>query len=109
MTKGECAIVMAYTGIAMLTGDDIDIFYRYIDSLFGRPVYTHELIGLEREIKARSKEDFLKLCKYASDASVFGTVRCKDCKWSDEYYHCDRVAWWNTADDFCSRGERRDG
>jgi hypothetical protein len=43
------------------------------------------------------------------DGDVAEVIKCKDCKWSDEYYHCDRVAWWNTADDFCSRGERKDG
>lgn len=45
----------------------------------------------------------------ASDVDVAEIVRCGQCKWSDKYYHCDRVMWWNSADDFCSRGERKDG
>lgn len=35
-------------------------------------------------------------------------IRCKDCKWADEYNHCAKVTWWNSKDDFCSRAERRE-
>lgn len=34
-------------------------------------------------------------------------VRCKDCKYADEYGMCGRVAWYNKKDDYCSHGERR--
>ena len=34
-------------------------------------------------------------------------VRCKDCKWADDYNHCDRVDFYNRPDDYCSRGEKR--
>lgn len=34
-------------------------------------------------------------------------VPCKDCKYSDEYNQCDKMYVWNSADDYCSRGERR--
>ena len=34
-------------------------------------------------------------------------VRCKDCKYADDYNHCDNVMWHNGPDDFCSRGERK--
>ena len=40
MTKHECAVVMAYTGIAMLKGDDLFHFYDYLSGIIGRPVYT---------------------------------------------------------------------
>lgn len=40
-------------------------------------------------------------------ADVVEVVRCKDCKHADEYHHCDKVAWWNNEDDFCSKGERK--
>ena len=30
MTDTERAIVMAYTGVCMLTGDKLEIFYKYI-------------------------------------------------------------------------------
>lgn len=65
MTKIECAIVTAYTGICMLQGEDIDWFYRYLAKLFNRPVYTHEIPMLSNEIKERSKEDFIRLCEEA--------------------------------------------
>lgn len=60
MTDREKAIVMAYTGISMFEGDKLNVFYRYLAELYGRPVYTHELIVLD--IKHKSKPDFLKLC-----------------------------------------------
>lgn len=35
-------------------------------------------------------------------------VRCKDCKYADEYARCGWVSWYNRKDDFCSRAERRE-
>ncbi len=61
MTDREKAIIMAYTGISMLSGDKIDEFYKYLSELYGRPVYTHEIITLD--IEHKSKPDFLKLCE----------------------------------------------
>ena len=61
MTDREKAIVMAYTGIAMLVGDKIDEFYKYLAELYGRPVYTHELVNLD--IASKAKSDFIKLCQ----------------------------------------------
>ena len=65
MTDKERAIVTAYTGITMLTGDKLSIFYEYIESILGRPVWTHELADKEvwNEIKEKSKADFLRLCR----------------------------------------------
>lgn len=63
MTIKEKAIVMAYTGYAMLTGDNLKYYYKYLGKLFGRPVYTHEFLELKNEIHERSREDFIKLCK----------------------------------------------
>ena len=40
-------------------------------------------------------------------ADVVEVVRCKDCKYADEYHHCYKVQFWGTDNDFCSRGERR--
>lgn len=69
MTKQECAIVMAYTGTVMLTGDNLDIYYKYLNDIMGRPVYTHELAfkEIQKQIKEKSMDDFLKLCREASD------------------------------------------
>ena len=38
MTDRERAIVMAYTGIVMLCGDKLDIFYEYVSEKLGRPI-----------------------------------------------------------------------
>lgn len=61
MTDRERAIVMAYTGVVMLTGDRLNEYYRYLAELYGRPVYTHELLTLD--IQEKSKHDFIELCK----------------------------------------------
>lgn len=65
MTNKEKAIIMAYTGTCMLTGDKLDIFYNYLKDLLGYPVYTHELANanLWETIKEKSKADFLSLCE----------------------------------------------
>lgn len=64
MTDREKAIVMAYTGVCMLSGDKFQIFHKYIEEIMGRPVYTHEMgiKAIEDEIKNRSKADFIALC-----------------------------------------------
>lgn len=69
MTKRECAIVMAHTGICMLTGEDLNIFYEYVEKILGRPVWTHELGDPETSLKIKEKSlnDFLELCKNATE------------------------------------------
>lgn len=69
MTKEECAIVMAYTGTVMLTGDNLGIYYKYLEKILGRPVWTHELAdkAVQKEIKEKSLNDFRTLCKEATD------------------------------------------
>jgi hypothetical protein len=65
MTDKEKAIVMAHTGIAMLTGEKFSIFHKYIEDILDRPVWTHELAddSVYEEIKEKSKSDFIELCK----------------------------------------------
>ena len=65
MNNREKAIVMAYTGIAMLTGQDLGIFCEYIKEIIGRPIWTHEFADHQMQalIKEKSKADFLKLCE----------------------------------------------
>ena len=43
------------------------------------------------------------------DAEWAEIVRCKECVYAskDDYTHCPYVTWWNSKDDFCSRGKRR--
>ena len=62
MTDREKAIVMAHTGICMLTGDKFRIFHKYIEDIIGRPIWTHDIGFLENEIKEKSKDDFIALC-----------------------------------------------
>ena len=62
MTDKEKAIVMAHTGICMLTGDKFQIFHKYVEDIMGRPIMTHELGWLADTIKEKSKDDFLVLC-----------------------------------------------
>ena len=64
MTDREKAIVMAYTGVTMLTGDKFKIFHKYIEEILGRPVQTLELAfeNVCNEIKEKSRDDFIQLC-----------------------------------------------
>ena len=62
MTDREKAIVMAYTGVTMLTGNKYQIFHKYIEEIMGRPIWTHEMAQLADEIKEKSKADFMALC-----------------------------------------------
>ena len=64
MTDREKAIVMAHTGICMLTREKYGVFHAYIEDIMGRPVYTHELAtqSISEEIKEKSRNDFIKLC-----------------------------------------------
>ena len=77
MTKQECAIIMAHTGICMLTGEEFNEFHKYVEYIMGRPVWTHELANEEvkNEIIENSKDDFLDLCK---EAVTDGWVKCED-------------------------------
>lgn len=67
MTKQECAVIMAYTGATMLKGDDLGMFYEYVERICGRPIMTHELVSSEvlKEIEEKSKPDFIRLCSEA--------------------------------------------
>jgi len=67
MTKHECAIVTLYTGINMLEGDDLKYLYEYASGLIGRPIYTHEFMTLEDNLKKMSRDDFIRLCREAVD------------------------------------------
>ena len=68
MTKKECAIIMAYTGICMLHGEDFKIFHKYVEEKLGRLVNVHEMIVLEERIKKASRSDFIELCRNATNS-----------------------------------------
>ena len=63
MTKSEAAIIETYTGVCMLTGDDRKYVYKYASKLIGRPIFTHEFATMAEELEAKSKSDFINLCK----------------------------------------------
>lgn len=63
MTDYEKAVVMAYTGVAMLTGEKLAIFYHYCESLIGKPIMTHEYPFYADKIKEKAKDDFIELCR----------------------------------------------
>lgn len=75
MTDKEKAIVMAYTGVCMLSGDKFQIFHKYIEDIMGRPVYIHELADkvVEDEIKEKAKADFIALCE--DQESILDKIR----------------------------------
>ena len=64
MNDREKAIVMAYTGVCMLTGDKLSVFYEYVEGIMGRPVYTHEMGTkvVDDLIKEKARPDFMALC-----------------------------------------------
>ena len=89
MTDREKAIVMAYTGVTMLSGEKFSIFHEYIEEILGRPVWTHELaIDLVwNEIKEKSKADFLEICN---------TEEKPQCEWLDysgDFYKCPECGY----------------
>lgn len=63
MTNREKAIIMAHTQIATLVGDDLGIYYKYVEEILGRPVMTHDLSTCVNEIVEKSKSDFIKICQ----------------------------------------------
>ena len=73
MTDRERAIVMAYTGVCMLSGDKFSIFHEYVESIMGRPVYTHEMAitAIADEIKEKAKADFIALCAEQEPKGMF--------------------------------------
>lgn len=72
MTDREKAIVMAYTGICMLTKDKWSVFHEYVESIMGRPVYTHEMEtkAVYDLIKEKARPDFIALCSDESYPDV---------------------------------------
>lgn len=77
MTDKEKAIVMAYTGVVMLKGDKIQIFYKYVEKIMGRPILTHEMALLSAKIKEKSKDDFMTLCKESTNECAYNEKNIK--------------------------------
>lgn len=93
MTKKEAVVIEAYTGVGMLTGEDRNLFYKYINQLMGRKVYMYEILALEREIKEKAEPDFLKICENMDKKTKTHKFRamtrqefCK--KWHKSHLYC---------------------
>lgn len=70
MTKREAAVVMAFTGVSLLVGDNFHYFHKYVEDLMGRPVWTHEFAFLADEIKRRATPDMMTIiAKLEGDAT----------------------------------------
>lgn len=105
MTDWEKAVVMAYTGVVMLSGDKLGIYYRYIQEKLGRPVWTHEFADKEmaKRIKEAAKSDFLALCAdeeqhfWPSSGSTPKERCCRNCEHHKPYplnttlFYCGNV------------------
>lgn len=63
MTKHEAAIVETYTGVCMLTGNDVKYAYEYAEKLLGFPIWSHEFPEYADKLKELSKPDFVELCR----------------------------------------------
>lgn len=97
MTDREKAIVMAYTGICMLGGKKLFEFYKYLEELYERPVYTHEFLTLD--IKERSEKDFMELCRKEELEQQTGTWRKMH---HNPWYECSLCGWESDATyNFC--------
>lgn len=129
MTDREKAIVEAYTGTCMLVGDKRNTFYKYVNKIMGRPIYTHEFAYdyIQKELKEKSKDDFIKLCKETTPndhsgmtlGKFAGAVRhdvyieielrnaknkeictCDDnSPVIDVYADCEVLDWWSVVND----------
>jgi hypothetical protein len=68
MTKRECAVITAYTDVAMLKGDDLKYLYSYLSGIIGRPVYSHEIPAVINQYRNTAiRNDFLALCRNAEE------------------------------------------
>lgn len=67
MTKRECAIVMAYTGVVTLQGEDLMFYCKYIEELLEKDIFTHEIPDLYLKIKEKSASNFAEMCLRATE------------------------------------------
>ena len=129
MTDREKAIVEAFTGVCMLTGEKRSVFNKYVNEVMGRPIYTHEFAYdyIQEELKEKSKDNFIKLCKETTPndhpgitlGEFAGAVRhdvyvkielrnaknkeictCDDnSPVIDVYADCEVLDWWSVVND----------
>lgn len=67
MTKYEAAIIMAYTGVCLLVGEDMKYFQHYVCGLLGHTIWSHEYPAYADKIKELSTDDFKDLMQNLKD------------------------------------------
>lgn len=97
MTDREKAIVMVYTGVTMLKDDKLQIFYKYVEEIMGRPIWTHEMAQLADEIKEKSKADFMALC---ADENTNEWVPCSERLPEENEYVGDVCKYYLIQDEY---------
>ena len=105
MTDREKAIVMAYTGVTMLSGEKFQIFHEYIEKILGRPVWTHELADelVWKEIKEKSKDDFIEICKAEDKTEERPTGHWAEDEWENKScFNCGMLTYNARFPNFCS-------
>lgn len=68
MTKREGAVISAYTGVFVCK--EFGDIHAYIEEIMGRPVWTHEIPGLQEEIKQRSEKEFKEIIENQEGGTV---------------------------------------
>lgn len=94
MTLKERVIVEVYTGTCMVVGEECKELYKYMESITGRPVFTHELASkeIQEELKEKSKDDFVNLCKPPKTNA--DRIRVMSDEELAEFF-CGRFTKWN--------------
>ena len=99
MTNKEKAIVMAFTGVCMLTADKFNFFHEYVEHIMHRPVYVHEMgnPAIERQIKEKAKVDFEALCKEEDPKIGYWAEEIdNDRRWDRIRFYCSECGEWQT-------------
>lgn len=85
MNKHECAVIMAYSGIITLTGDDLKHFYKYVAELMSCPYTPEHVKAYPKDIvKAKAKQDFVELCRTATETEETGAAPQQHGTWKAE-------------------------
>ena len=80
-----------------------------MDDMISRQIVINAIDTIESEVADGEGFQYEKWREYFHDLPPAQPeiIRCKDCKHYDGR-PCGIVDWYNTADDFCSRAERRE-
>ena len=96
MTLKEKAICEVFTGLCFCEGEERNEVYKYLEEIFGRPIFTHEMDeAFAVEAQARSRADFVKVC--AGEYSEENELTEKH--WSE----CWQIAHYQNEADYTER------